>query len=149
MNWLDDVGEELHAKDQQRSQRDALRQQCLLAMQEQGALFFKDLKRQLRFAAAHPAFKGVLFEELTERSFSVRDAESRPMVKVSVHLSGVFIVIVVQICSSAAASYVETANHRIEFGLDVNGKLSMCMACAPVTLDDVAKLVLRHVVGLA
>jgi hypothetical protein len=75
--------------------------------------------------------------------------DSRPMMKVTVHLGSVFMIIRVETCSSAAASYSEEANHRIEFGLDADGKLSLCMACVPMTLDDVAKLILRRLVGLA
>jgi hypothetical protein len=149
MGWIDDLGQELQFKDQERSQKDALQYQRLLGLQEQGPLFFKDLKQQLRSAAAHSAFKDILFGDLAERSLSVRNSESRPIVKVTAHLSTTCIIIVVEACSSAAVPYVETANHRIEFGLDVNGKLSMCMECIPITLEDIAKLILRHAVGLA
>jgi hypothetical protein len=96
-----------------------------------------------------PIFKALLLDDSAEGQLIVRCPESRPMVKVTAYLSSVFVGIAVEVCSSAAASYVERANHRIDFGVDGDGKLSLCMECSQVTLDDVAKLILRHALGLA
>jgi len=149
MDWLEDLERELHFKNQERSHRDEIQHTRLLALQEQGPLFLNDLKRLLRSAVERPAFKNILLDDATERSVAVRSSESRPIIKVSAHLSTTCLIMTVATCPSAAVPYVDTANHRIEFGLDVNGKLSLCMECEAVTLDDIAKLMLRHVLGLA
>ena len=149
MDWIEDLVQELRFKDLERSQRDALQYQRLIALQDQGPRFFRDLQQQLRSVGAHPAFRDLLFGEFTERDLSVRNSESRPIVKVSAHLNTNGVNVAVATCSSAAVPFTEKTYHRIEFGLDNTGNLSLCMACVAVTLDDVSKLILRHALGLA
>lgn len=152
--WIEELIGEVQHRNQERAQRDALTLHRRTLLADQGPLFFEDLKAQVQrgcteIARQHPEFASVAFDPQKATTFSVRNLDIRPQVKVSAHLHTVCVIILSETRESAVHSFSETpGRHRIDFGLDSNDQLSLCMNCEHLGIDDVAKLILRPAFGL-
>jgi hypothetical protein len=149
---VDAIAADITYREQERSaaQRMALCRRELLA--DHGPTFFRDLVGEVQrgckeLARRNPKCAAVC-DPPGDRNFRVRNPDIRPSVEVNVHLSTVNLLIRVQERQSGADPFTVQRQHRVDFSIDDNDRLALCMECLPVNIDDVAELILRAVFGL-
>jgi hypothetical protein len=49
---------------------------------------------------------------------------------------------------NAVDTFILDRQHRIDFSLDDNDRLALCMECSAVSIDDVTDLIVRALFGL-
>lgn len=153
MTWIAELREELRCREQERATKDALRLLRATVFREQGPIFFADLQAQVRngvasLAQSNSEVKAVIVDPPNGNTFTLRNPELRPSVKVKAHLHTMGVVLEVEERQNSTDSFVATQNRRIDFGLDSNDRLSLCAECVLLNIDDVAKMILRPLLGL-
>jgi hypothetical protein len=152
MDWLEELDEDFRFRNQEQSRADALRLHRAELIKDQAPSLFERLKTQVKsgitsLGQRHPELKSIAFESSRPDVFSVRNSDLDAAVKITARLH-TRIIVIIETRQSAAESFVERGSHWIEFGLDDRDKLSLCLNCLPLGIDDVAKLILRPALGI-
>jgi len=151
--WIDELNDEFRHQQEEISKKDSLRVLRKTVFESEGPTFFAALESEVRNGVDSLAQRNTELKDLIldpsngRRFFRVRNPELRPSVTVSVHLEWAHIIVRIGMRPSAQDPETENGSHRIDFTLDRNDRLALCMKCEPLNIDDVAKIILRPALG--
>jgi hypothetical protein len=151
---VDRIAADLRRREQERSSAAQLRLYRRKLFEEQGPVFFRDLLGEVQrgckeLARRNPKWESAIFEPAADdRNFTARNSHIRPLVKVGVHLTTVNLIVRVEERQNAVDTFILDRQHRIDFSLDDNDRLALCMECSAVSIDDVTDLIVRALFGL-